>query len=172
VWRASGEIRHCWAAVAEAVEAADPERRLSHLTVRLNELLLLVLEMLRSQNPRLDLELTSSHRTVKLFLDELSAHPGYLVEEWTLARMAESCGLGITQFVQVVKQLVNATPFDYLNHQRLEYAARLLRANPKEPITDIAQACGFSTSQYFGTVFRRRFGCTPSKFRSATACSS
>lgn len=172
VWRASGEIRHCWAAVAEAVEAPEPERRVSHLTVRLNEMLLLVLEMLRRQNPRLNVELTSSHRTVKLFLEELSSHAGCLAEEWTLPRMAESCGLGVTQFVQVVKQLVNATPFDYLNRQRLEYAARLLLAHPKATITEIAQACGFSTSQYFDTVFRRRFGCTPSEFRTATACSS
>lgn len=165
IWRASGEIRHCFLAIAEAVEASNWESHLSHLTVRINELLLLVLELLRSQNPRLNLELTSSHRTVKLLLDDLATHPECLSEEWTLTRMAESCGLGVTQFVQVVKQLVNKTPFDYLNHHRLNHAARLLRTSPKESITEIAQICGFSTSQYFGTVFRRHYGCTPSAFR-------
>ena len=78
--------------------------------------------------------------------------------------MARSCGLGVTQFVHVVKQLTNMTPFHFLNHHRLERAAGLLRSGDQS-ITDLAQECGYSSSQYFATLFHRRFGCSPTQYR-------
>ena len=59
------------------------------------------------------------------------------------------------------------TPMQYLNHCRLSVAARLLKEQPERSITNIAVACGFSSSQYFATLFRRNFGVTPRAFRSA-----
>jgi AraC family L-rhamnose operon regulatory protein RhaS len=79
--------------------------------------------------------------------------------------MAESCGLGVTQFVHHVKLLTNMTPLQYLNSCRLEMAARLLRERSTDSIVDVAMACGFSSSQYFATVFSQRFGGSPRDFR-------
>jgi AraC family L-rhamnose operon regulatory protein RhaS len=60
---------------------------------------------------------------------------------------------------------VNAGGIDYLNQCRLEHAAREIRENPERPITRIALDCGFNSSQYFATVFGRRFKMTPSAYR-------
>jgi len=79
--------------------------------------------------------------------------------------MAESCGLGVTQFVQIVRQLTNMTPLQHLNRQRLEYAAVLLRSGKAGSIAELAQECGYSSGQYFATAFSRRFGCAPTAFR-------
>lgn len=166
VWKASGEIRHCFQAVANAVESDDGGSHVSVLTIRINELLLLLLTLFRTHKPRLNEAPTSTVRTIELFLDDLRQHPDHLEIEWTVEEMADSCGLGVTQFVHIVKQMTNMAPVHYLNHCRLEHAAKLLRGAAPASITDIAQTCGFSSSQYFATVFGRKYGCSPSDFRS------
>jgi AraC family transcriptional regulator, 4-hydroxyphenylacetate 3-monooxygenase operon regulatory protein len=44
-------------------------------------------------------------------------------------------------------------------------AAQMLREQPAAAVTDVALTYGFSSSQYFATVFSRRFGCSPREFR-------
>ena len=48
---------------------------------------------------------------------------------------------------------------------RLNHAADLLRRDADHSITDIALACGFTSSQYFATAFRRLYRCTPTAYR-------
>ena len=47
---------------------------------------------------------------------------------------------------------------------RLEEATFLLLASDQS-IEEIARQCGFSSQKYFGQVFYRQFGKTPSQFR-------
>lgn len=165
VWKASAEIRHCFHSIASAVAADRRGSSASVIAVRINELLLLLLRLLRSRKPRLNEALTTSRTTVQMFLDDLTVHPEHLALEWTVPEMAESCGLGVTQFIHLVRQITNMTPLNFLQQRRLEHAARLLRGDGGKGITEVAMACGFSSSQYFASVFKRRFGCTPSEFR-------
>jgi len=165
VWKGSSEIGHCFQSIARGVESGQEGTGISVLTIRINELLLLLLTLLRKQEVRLDESLTSSRNTVALFLDDLRRHPQHLELEWTVEQMARSCGLGLTQFNHVVKQVTNLTPLHYLNHCRLELARRLLADGGVASVTDIAQTCGYSSSQYFATVFARRLGCSPTAYR-------
>src|SRR5574340_1227727 len=100
-----------------------------------------------------------------MFLDDLALHPEHLSLDWTVDAMADSCGLGVTQFVHIVKQLTNMTPAHFVNHCRLDHASRLLRRDAAASVTDIALTCGFSSSQYFANAFRKKFDCTPTEFR-------
>jgi len=165
IWRASAEIRQCFQAIGQAVATDREGSNISPLTVRINELFILLLDLFRRQNIRLDTSLSSSRRTVQLFLSDLRTHPDHLVSERTIRDMASSCGLGVTQFVRYLRQLTNMTPMHYVNSCRLELAATRLRERPEESITEVALACGFSSSQYFATAFRRRFGCSRRGFR-------
>ena len=54
----------------------------------------------------------------------------------------------------------------------LEHAANVLCSLGSASVTDIAQTCGFSSSQYFATVFARNYGCSPSDFRKRAAGNS
>jgi AraC-like DNA-binding protein/quercetin dioxygenase-like cupin family protein len=168
VWRAPDELRRLFPRIAAAVESDTGGENASRLTLQLNELFLLVLEMCRTSNVPLDASLSISPRTVELFLADLAGSPQQLGQPWTLTRMAEQCGLGVTRFVHHSKQLTNMTPLEYLNRCRLEEAGRQLTAEPARTVTDIALACGFSSPQYFATVFGRHFGCTPREFRERT----
>jgi AraC-like DNA-binding protein len=165
VWHVDSEIRKCFQAIGQAVKTDAGGSNGSRLAVRINELFVLLLDMLRQQKVALDESLSSSSRTVQLFLASLREHVEHLATPWSVHQMAESCGLGVTQFVHHAKVLTNMTPLQYLNTCRLDAAAKLLRERRAETIVDIAMACGFSSSQYFATVFNQRFGDSPRDYR-------
>lgn len=167
VWKATSDIRRCFQSIAKCIDADSQEGSISRLSLHLNELLLLVLGLLRERRVGLDVALTSTRRTVLLFLEDLSSHPEHLSIEWTVTKMAEACDLGVTQFISHVKSLVGMTPMQYLVHCRLNRSAEILLRSPSLGITDTALECGFSSSQYFATVFARRFGCSPREYRRA-----
>lgn len=165
VWSATPEIRQCFQRIAGAVESDRHGEQVSRLAALLNEMLVLVLEMFRQRRVALDQSLASTERTVELFWADVERNPTHLAAPWTVEEMARHCGLGVTRFIHHSKQLTNATPITHLTQCRLDAAARLLRAQPARPILDVALECGFSSSQYFATCFRRQFGCAPRDYR-------
>lgn len=165
VWAGSQNIRRCFQAVAHAIEADREGSNVSRLAVRLNDFFLMLLDLFRSYRIRLDESLSGSRRTVRLFLEDLVRHPEHLAEDWTVESMATSCGLGVSQFTEHVNRLTNLAPRHYLNECRLDLSAKLLRDCTESSVTEVALRCGFSSSQYFATLFGRRFGLSPRDFR-------
>jgi AraC family L-rhamnose operon regulatory protein RhaS len=165
VWHATADICRCFRRIGAAVQSDRDGSSISSLAVLVNQLFLLVLEMFRGQPVSLDESLSSVRRTVELFWADLRENAEHLALEWTVSGMARRCGMGVTNFIHHSKQLTNMTPNQYLNHCRLMTASRLLKSQPERSVTDIALACGFTSSQYFATLFRRHFGATPRSFR-------
>lgn len=165
VWHATAEVSRCFRRIGAAVEADRDGSEVSCLAVQINQLLLLILEMFRRQDVRLDESLSSARRTVELFWADVRENLDHLAMEWTVRGMARRCGMGTTNFIHHTKQLTNKTPMQYLSHCRLTAAAELLTARPDRSVTDVALTCGFTSSQYFATLFRRQFGATPRDFR-------
>lgn len=165
VWRASSDVHHAVRRLGDTIARPDSPHCFSELALRVNELLLQVLAMLVNERIATDDSLMSSERVVQMFLRDLESNPNHLGEEWTVNAMARHCGLGVTRFVECVRQVTNTTPMQYVNGLRLQRAAALLSGRPEQPITEIAMSLGFSSTQYFSTVFRRQYRCTPSEFR-------
>lgn len=166
VYRTVPGIRDCFLQIGAAIESDRDARSLSHLAIRINDLFLKLLDALREKRIKLDESLSSTRRTVDLFIRDLLHNPDNLAINWTVEEMASNCGLHKTQFVHHVRRLTNMSPLHFLNRCRLDRAARLLRKNPELSITDIALATGFASSQYFATVFTRRYSLSPTAFRS------
>jgi len=164
VWRAKAEMRHCFQEIADAVESNDAAGNASRLAIKINELLLSLLHLFQSQPTHSEEPWTGSRQTVHLFLNRLANERNYVALPWSLESMAAECRLKSTQFVHYVKELTNKPPSHYLNECRLEHASKLLRNDQTITITAVALACGFTSSQYFATIFRRRFGVPPSQF--------
>ncbi len=74
--------------------------------------------------------------------------------------------LSPSRFQRVFRDVVGEPFGRYLLNVRLRHARRLLTISDL-PIGEIATACGFRTQAYFGSVFRREIGQTPSDFRHA-----
>ncbi|RMG00373.1 MAG: AraC family transcriptional regulator [Planctomycetota bacterium] len=164
VWRADRGILRCFQSIAETIAERSPQEAESHLIVRINELFVLLLELLSRERPPLDASLSETRRSVELFLKDLQTQPQAKLRQWTVRRMADQCGLGVTQFTRYCRMITNLTPAQYLNQVRLRAAADLLQ-HTDLPIYEVARRCGFRASQYFATVFRRRYGCSPRAYR-------
>jgi len=78
--------------------------------------------------------------------------------------IAAACGLSESQFARRFKQASGVTPADCLQRLRIEEACRILQEGNNN-ITEIAFKLGFSSSQYFATVFKRYTGMTPCQYK-------
>lgn len=163
LWKGNAKIRECFGKIGTAVDEDASGSNASKIRLLINELLLLVLEVMDSKNMVFNEALTDSSRSVKLFLNELEKN---LSEAWTIERMAESAGVGLTRFTYHCRQLTNTTPMRYLAMKRLELAKTLLLEKPGLSVAEVAYSCGFATSQYFSTVFKKQEKCTPMEYRS------
>jgi AraC-like DNA-binding protein len=166
VWQANAAIRQCFEQIAPQLENPKAAAVDSQLRISLNTLLFELLQLLESKNITLQASLSTTRRTVELFLSSL---PRYLDQTWDLDSMARQCGLGRSRFAFYCEEITNQTPPKYLMRCRLEKAAELLRSSPERTVTDVAFECGFESSQYFANVFHREFGYAPSDYRNINA---
>jgi len=168
VWEASAEVGLYFEKLGEAVAGYDEGRAgESYLKLYISGLVVALTELLHQQNPVLDGALSSAQRTVELFLISLPTH---VDQEWDLKAMAAQCGLGRTRFAHYCKAITNMSPNEYLAYCRIQMAAQLLADEKEESITEVAGRCGFSSSQYFATVFRQYTSYSPSAFREQHIC--
>ncbi len=92
------------------------------------------------------------------WMDEHDEEP-YRVED-----VAAAVSLGPSRFHELFVQETGFTPSDYRARRRIAHARAMLRTSGRS-ITDIAFALGFSSSQYFATVFKKLTGLTPAAYR-------
>ncbi len=82
----------------------------------------------------------------------------------TVSEMAQAAYMSETAFRKRFKTEVGCSPLDYTTRRRVREAKKLL-ARGGRSITEVAYELGFSSSQYFATVFKRVTGVSPSKLR-------
>lgn len=165
VWKANARIRQVFDEIAGCILRWEEPRIGSRLAVAVNRLLVELLDVLVEQQMDESPSLASRRRTVELFLNDLAENPASCAESWTLQDMAVQCGMGITAMSKYCRELVNTGPVAYLNQCRLDHAARGLLDKPDASVTAVAMAAGFNSSQYFATLFRKRFKISPTDYR-------
>lgn len=161
-WKTDNRVRDCFKRIGAAVDTDVNGSNSSRIRLLVNYLLILILDLLDSEKVKLNEDLIDSSRSVKLFLKELDKN---LSDDWTIGQMAQSAGVGLTRFTHHCKRLTNLTPMRYLMIKRIELSKKLLIDNLDLSIAEIAFSCGFSTSQYFSTVFKKHEKCTPIEYR-------
>ena len=87
-----------------------------------------------------------------------------LEQPLTIADLARQAALSRSRFKARFKTEVGMPPVDYVMRKKIERAQALLLGGD-HTVTNVAFSLGFSTSQYFATVFKRYTGQTPSGFR-------
>lgn len=165
VWNATPAIVQNFRSLAQCIQSYTKERPLSRIVIHLNHLMLNILDALTEQQKEERPDLTSRRRTVELFLKDLEQNPSSSIEPWTIERMSAHCGMGVTSFCKYCRELVNASPVEFLNQCRLQRASHALLEEREKSVTDIALEVGFNSSQYFATCFRHLFRVSPREFR-------
>lgn len=99
---------------------------------------------------------------LKDILKYVETHYG---EKISIAQAADICDFSQSHFMKFFKKNMSVSFNDYLNDYRLTMASRLL-VSSTDAVVDIAGATGFDNLSYFNRLFKRKYGCTPTAFRS------
>lgn len=85
-----------------------------------------------------------------------------IYENISLDYLAELSGLSLSRFKQKFCQQLGFTPREYINFQKVEASKAMLEKGKN--VTDTAIELGFSTSNYFSSVFKRFTTLSPSDY--------
>ena len=85
----------------------------------------------------------------------------------TIQEIADAVPMTRRSLERKFKENYNRTPLAELHRLRLARAKHLL-AQTDQPISKVAEACGFGTPEYLATRFRNEIGTTPLRYRSLT----
>jgi AraC-like DNA-binding protein len=85
-------------------------------------------------------------------------------EDFRMKDMARLAGYSLSHFKLAFKEETGLSPRQFILRARVKIACHRL-ATTRDPIGKIALDLGFSTSEYFATVFRRLIGDSPRQYR-------
>ena len=83
---------------------------------------------------------------------------------WTVDSLAREVAMSRSVLAERFAELLGEPPMQYLTRWRLAVAARSLRSSA-EPITRVAQRCGYESEAAFNRAFKREFGLPPAAWR-------
>ena len=83
---------------------------------------------------------------------------------WTLQKLAERVGMSRSIFALRFKEMVGATPMEYLTRWRMLVAGDRLK-HSDDPISIIALSLGYESESAFSKAFRRLMVCSPRQYR-------
>lgn len=85
-------------------------------------------------------------------------------EDIRIDTLADISGFSACHFMNTFKKYVGISCNKYMNHLRLDAAAKKL-AETKDSIMNIATAVGYNNVSYFNRAFKNYFGTTPKNYR-------
>jgi AraC-like DNA-binding protein len=85
-------------------------------------------------------------------------------ENFSVDDICKIIGISRVQLYRKVKALMGCSITDYILNRRLKKAKYLL-TNENYTIAEITYMIGFSNPNYFATVFKAKYDCTPSEFK-------
>ena len=80
------------------------------------------------------------------------------------SQISRIAAMAPSTLLPVFKKVTGYSPIDYLLHVRLSKAAEMLLRSEKT-ISEIAQECGFTDSNYFSRQFRKNYNLSPREYR-------
>lgn len=125
------------------------------IAVKLNEL---YLHILRDENVAAD------EKNFEYMINYLKEN---YHEKIILSDCAKQLNLSYDYFQHTFKKLTGYSPQQFLIHQRLRAAEKILESG-NVSCTEIAYRCGFSTSAQFSALFKREYGQSPLQYHKNT----
>ena len=85
-------------------------------------------------------------------------------KEINVTILCKEMNMGKTKLSEITKEVTGMSPGEFIQDVKLRHAAQML-TDGNYRISEIADALGFSSVNYFGVRFKKKFGCTPSAYR-------
>lgn len=86
------------------------------------------------------------------------------IEDIQIQELSARAAMSARHFSRIFRDNYRTSPMEYIINLRLQYARKLLSREDLS-ITEIALKSGFSDSNYFARLFKKRFGKTPSEYK-------
>ena len=99
--------------------------------------------------------------TIGLALKYIEQHIEHPI---TLQELANETNYSLSRFKSKFKEELGITPVEYITLQKMDRAQMLLKTT-NSSITDIAYQLGFSSSNYFCSVFKKTLSYSPAAYR-------
>jgi AraC-like DNA-binding protein len=88
----------------------------------------------------------------------------YFNSNITLSDICDEIHVSQYHFIRTFSKQVGLTPHMYLSKVRIEKAKELLDAR-RYSVSETATLCGFESTPYFSTAFKKATGYTPAAYR-------
>jgi AraC family transcriptional regulator len=88
----------------------------------------------------------------------------HLADKITAMNLADLINVSVGQLTRAFKISVGVPPFHYIGRRRVELACTMM-STTREPLSQIAIACGLCDQAHLWKVFRRMIGMSPSAWR-------
>ena len=120
-----------------------------------------------SELPNESLRTNSSKKIDRKFVSEFSSivESNIANENFGVDDICKEIGISRVQLYRKVKAVLGLNINDYILSVRMQRAKYLL-LNEDLSISEISFKVGFSSQAYFATVFKSKFGATPSEYKS------
>ena len=115
-------------------------------------------------NSRSDLDLADN---IRIFEQWMATEKPYLNPDFQLADIRVVMPKNRTTISQFINSTYGCSFFQLVNRYRIEEAQRLMAAHPDMKMTDVASACGFSSSAVFSRTFTRQTGVSPREWNTS-----
>ncbi|WP_337103098.1 AraC family transcriptional regulator [Paenibacillus sp. YIM B09110] len=109
---------------------------------------------------------TNAKKTLNVVTDAMEyVHSHYHDPQLSVHRMADKLMISVPYFSKLFNDSMGSSFPDYVNNLRLEKAMLLLSEEPDLDIGEIAGRVGYNSGSYFATLFKKKYGVSPSKYR-------
>jgi AraC-like DNA-binding protein len=100
------------------------------------------------------------------FMEELKAviEKNLSNQDFSIDILCKILLIGRSTLFRKVEKITGKTPNEYIKSYRLERAAQLLKENHGN-VSEVSEAVGFFTPQYFAKCFKEKFGQSPKGYR-------
>ncbi|MGN0081887.1 MAG: helix-turn-helix domain-containing protein, partial [Bacteroides fragilis] len=97
-------------------------------------------------------------RQVRSLIEERMTDSGFKIGE-----LSDCMNMSRSSFYNKIKEITGHAPADYVRNVRLNRALVLLMSR-KYTVAEVADMTGFSDPKYFGIVFKKYYGGSPTKY--------
>ena len=110
--------------------------------------------------------LKTDDERIRDVVSHIAKNPG---SDLTVERLGELAGMSPRNFTRIFAREIGMTPGKFVEVSRLESARRYLEQSTM-PVGEIAQVCGYSTTDGMRLAFDRNLGVTPREYRLRFCC--
>lgn len=103
----------------------------------------------------------TNHTRQHFLLNFINEH---LTEKIHIDTLSRKVCMNRNQFFKWFKEQFGITPLEYINHERIKLAKRIL-SKEKNKISEVSYQCGFSDVNYFVRLFKKMEGITPGSYK-------